>query len=86
MNMKKILLPFILIAGIYSCDKGFTDLNTDPTKTTQAYPQQFMANALMKSVEYNMIRNRNFNNELMQVSVDVGDGDGKVFRYDFRRN
>lgn len=86
--MKKIFVLGMLLAAIamQSCDKGFTDLNTDPTKTTEAYPQQFMANALMKSVEYNMIRNRNFNNELMQVTVDFGDGDGKVFRYDFRRN
>lgn len=86
--MKKILIPFLLIAIIafQSCSKGFTELNTDPTKTTFAYPHQFLANALMNSVEYNMIRNRNFNNELMQVTVDLGDGDGKVFRYDFRRN
>lgn len=86
--MKKILIPCLLLvlAALQSCDKGFIELNTDPTKTTKAYPQQFMANALMKSVEYNMIRNRNFNNELMQITVDLGDGDGKVFRYDFRRN
>ena len=86
--MKKILIPCVLLGlvALQSCEKGFTELNTDPTKTTEAYPQQFMANALMKSVEYNMMRNRNFNNELMQVTVDPGDGDGKVFRYDFRRN
>lgn len=70
---------------LQACDKGFTELNTDPTRTTDAYPQQFMANALMTTMEYNMLRNRNFTNELMQVTVDIGDGDGKVFRYDFRR-
>lgn len=86
--MRKILIPCLAVGimALQACDKGFVDLNTDPTKTTNAYPQQFLANALMKSVEYNMIRNRNLNNELMQVTVDVGDGDGKVFRYDFRRN
>ena len=86
--MKQIFIPCLLLAALalQSCDKDFTDLNTDPTRTTEAYPQQFMANALMKSVEYNMMRNRNFNNELMQVTVEIGDGDGKVFRYDFRRN
>jgi len=78
-----MISTFLMV--LQSCNKGFTDLNTDPTKTREAYPQQFMANALMKSVEYNMMRNRNFNNELMQVTVDLGDGDGKVFRYDFRR-
>lgn len=87
MNMKRIfLIGLVVLTILQSCDKGFEALNTDPTKTTEAYPHQFMANALMKSVEYNMIRNRNFNNELMQVTLDLGDGDGKVFRYDFRRN
>lgn len=86
--MKKIIIPVALLSALalQSCDKGFEELNTDPTKTTKAFPEQFLANALMESVEYNMIRNRNLNNELMQVTVDIGDGDGKVFRYDFRRN
>ncbi len=69
-----------------ACDKGFQELNTNPTTTTNAYPYQFMANALINSVTYNMNRNRNFTNELMQVTVSIGDGDGKVFRYDFRRS
>jgi len=78
---------FLLVAALLSsCDKGFEELNTDPTKTTEAYPYQFMANALINSVSYNMARNRTFNNELMQVTVSLGDGDGKVFRYDFRRS
>src|SRR5690606_1818768 len=79
-------LLLLVAALLSSCDKGFEELNTDPTKTTEAYPYQFMANALINSVSYNMARNRTFNNELMQVTVSLGDGDGKVFRYDFRRS
>lgn len=86
MMKKTILVGLVACVALASCDKGFEELNTDPTKTTEAYPHQFMANALMKAVEYNMIRNRDFNNELMQITVNLGDGDGKVFRYDFRRN
>lgn len=79
-----LVLPLLLL--IQSCDKGFQNLNMDPTGTTKAYPYQFMANALINSVSLNMNRNRTFNNELMQVTVAIGDGDGKVFRYDFRRS
>lgn len=85
--MKRIYLAVLAaLMVLQSCDRGFEELNTDPTKTTAAYPHQFMANALMKTMEYNMLRNRNFTNELMQVTVAIGDGDGRVFRYDFRRN
>lgn len=87
MNKYIIYGLFFLTSVLFaSCDKGFEELNTDPTKTTNAYPYQFMANGLISSVEYNMSRNRTFNNELMQVTVAIGDGDGRVFRYDFRRS
>ncbi|WP_295118973.1 SusD/RagB family nutrient-binding outer membrane lipoprotein [uncultured Chitinophaga sp.] len=66
-----------------SCTKDFKEINTDPNKTTTALPQQLLAPALVNIVTYNMIRNRNFNNELMQVTVDMNDSDGRVFRYDF---
>jgi hypothetical protein len=67
-----------------SCTKDFRDVNTDPNNTPNALPSQLLAPALVSTLTYNMLRNRNFNNELMQVTVDVGDGDGKVFRYDYR--
>ncbi len=87
MKLKNILFGSLLsILALSSCDKGFVDLNVDPTKTTEAYPEQFMANALINSVSANMNRNRGFNNELMQVTVSIGDGEFKVFRYDFRRS
>jgi hypothetical protein len=69
-----------------SCTKDFEKINTDPNNTPNALPQQLLAPALVNTLTYNMIRNRNFNNELMQVTVDLGDGDGKVFRYDYRAN
>lgn len=87
MNLKYLLYTALLsLIGLQSCDKGFEELNTDPTKTTEAYPQQFLANALINTISNNMSRNRSFNNELMQVTVSLGDSDGKVFRYDFRRS
>ncbi|KAF5271278.1 hypothetical protein FQR65_LT17639 [Abscondita terminalis] len=55
------------------------EINTDPNKSLEAYPDQFMAPALVNSVSYNMNRNRGFNNELMQVTVNVGDSEGKAF-------
>ncbi|MCU7548303.1 SusD/RagB family nutrient-binding outer membrane lipoprotein [Chitinophagaceae bacterium LB-8] len=77
-----VILMFSMMLS--SCTKDFEEINTDPNNTPNALPQQLLAPALVGTLQYNMLRNRNFNNELMQVSVDMGDGDGKVFRYDYR--
>ncbi len=69
-----------------SCTKDFQEINTDPNNTPDALPQQLLAPALVSTVTLNMMRNRNFNNELMQVTVDMSDAEGKVFRYDYRAN
>lgn len=84
--MSNKILFNIVVVGLFlaSCTKDFQEINTDPNNITAALPQQLLAPALVTSMNYNLIRNRNFNNELMQVTVDLGDGDGKVFRYDYR--
>lgn len=69
-----------------SCSKDFEGTNTDPNNAPTALPQQLLAPALVNTMTYNMIRNRNFNNELMQVTVDQSDAEGRVFRYDYRPN
>lgn len=69
---------------ISSCTKDFKEINTDPNNTPRATPQQLLAPALVSTLSLNMLRNRNFNNELMQVSVNLNDGEGQVFRYDYR--
>ncbi|MGB8190555.1 MAG: SusD/RagB family nutrient-binding outer membrane lipoprotein [Chitinophagaceae bacterium] len=88
--MKKTLYKKITVAAaafsmlISSCTKDFKEINTDPNNTPNATPQQLLAPALVSTVGLNMQRNRNFNNELMQVSVNLNDGEGQVFRYDYR--
>jgi hypothetical protein len=63
-----------------SCKKGFVDMNTDPNGTPNALPQQLLAPALVNTRNIPICcAARNFNNELMQVTVDPGDGEGKVF-------
>ncbi len=89
--MKSMLYKISFAAVIFSllltsCKKDFEKINTDPNNTPNALPQQLLAPALVNTLTYNMLRNRNFNNELMQVTVDLGDGEGKVFRYDYRSN
>jgi hypothetical protein len=89
--MKKIIykitgVALMLSIAFSSCTKDFQEINTDPNNTTNALPQQLLAPALVNTLTYNMIRNRNFNNELMQVTVDMSDAEGKVFRYDYRAN
>ncbi|WP_343702096.1 SusD/RagB family nutrient-binding outer membrane lipoprotein [Chitinophaga sp.] len=89
--MKKIIYTvtsavLMLGIGLSSCTKNFTDINTDPNNAAKATPAQLMAPALVNTLSANLLRNRNFNNELMQVTVDATDAEGKVFRYDFRAN
>ncbi len=67
-----------------SCKDGFEEVNTDPISTPNALPQQLLAPALVGTLMPNMIRNRDFNNELMQVTVNQSDADAAVFRYEYR--
>jgi hypothetical protein len=88
--MKKILYKItgiVVMSSLLlttSCTKDFQEINTDPNNTINALPQQLLAPALVDMLTYNQIRNRTFNNELMQVTVDMSDSEGKVFRYDYR--
>ena len=91
-KMKKTITHKLLFATavigllLSSCTKDFKEINTDPNNISEATPQQLLAPALVSTLGYNMIRNRNFNNELMQVTVNINDGEGQVFRYDYRPN
>jgi hypothetical protein len=87
-KINKILLGIAVVCSIAntSCTKDFQEINTDPNNSSSALPQQLLAPALVSTLTYNMLRNRNFNNELMQVTVDQSDADGRVFRYDYRSN
>ncbi|MBV7532993.1 SusD/RagB family nutrient-binding outer membrane lipoprotein [Chitinophaga sp. sic0106] len=87
--MKKIIYAIgvtalAITSMLTSCTKDFEKLNTDPNATQNTLPAQLLAPALVNSVSANLTRNRNFNNELMQVTVDMSDAEGKVFRYDYR--
>ncbi len=87
--MKHIIYKIIIVVTLLSviqssCTKGFQEMNTDPNNLPNALPQQLLAPALVSSLTYNMLRNRNFNNELMQVTVNISDAEGQVFRYDYR--
>ncbi|MEO7531309.1 MAG: SusD/RagB family nutrient-binding outer membrane lipoprotein [Sediminibacterium sp.] len=87
--MKKYMYKTTVVLMIFSfllssCSKNFTEINTDPNNIPNALPQQLLAPALVNTLTYNMLRNRNFNNELMQVTVEQSDAEGTVFRYDFR--
>lgn len=85
--INKLIFPVVMFSiMLSSCTKDFQEINTDPNNTRNALPQQLLAPALVSTMTYNMLRNRNFNNELMQVTVDMSDAEGKVFRYDYRAN
>lgn len=87
---KNIIVYILLVAGLglfnFSCTKDFIEVNTDPLGDSTVEAHQLLAPALNNLMTTNMLRNRNFSNELMQVTVDLGDAEGKAFRYDIRRN
>ena len=80
-----ILLGLISVFS-FSCKKDFNEVNTDPIGKSKVSASQLLAPALVNVLSANMVRNRGFTNELMQVTVDISDAEGKVFRYDLRRN
>ncbi|MEJ5053748.1 SusD/RagB family nutrient-binding outer membrane lipoprotein [Sphingobacterium sp. MYb382] len=84
--MKKIHILFALplLFALSSCNKNFEDINTNPNGLSKVTPANLLAPALKKTVEYNMSRSQRVTNELMQVTVNMGDGDGKIFRYEIR--
>ncbi|WP_207535902.1 SusD/RagB family nutrient-binding outer membrane lipoprotein [Desertivirga arenae] len=79
-----ILLAIICLSS--SCTKGFIEENTDPVGQRSTQANQLLAPALVNILSTNMIRNWNFNNQLMQVTVEINDSEGRIFRYDIRRN
>ena len=85
-EIKYKLTVFVTILSLVlsSCTKGFQEMNTDPNNIPKALPQQLLAPALVDALTYNMLRNRNFTNELMQVTVNMSEAEGQVFRYDYR--
>lgn len=89
--MKKIIyklsgVVLLFSMALASCTRNFEEINTDPNTNPNILPQQLLAPALVNTMGYNMLRNRNFNNELMQITVNMTDAEGAVFRYDFRSN
>ncbi|TZF83164.1 SusD/RagB family nutrient-binding outer membrane lipoprotein [Pedobacter sp. BS3] len=85
--MKKILTTVLILSVVFSftaCDKGFEKENTDPIGIISSPPEKLLAPALVNLLKTNLVRNRTFSNELMQVTVTMSDDENAVFRYDFR--
>ncbi|MBE7175214.1 MAG: SusD/RagB family nutrient-binding outer membrane lipoprotein [Mucilaginibacter polytrichastri] len=77
-------LATLLTLSAGSCKKDFQEINTNPNTSQFALPQALLAPALTATVSANMSRAQRVTNELMQVTVNMGDTEGKIFRYDIR--
>lgn len=86
MVMKKIFIGFLPLFFLLlsSCEHNFEEVNTDPISVLDPAPEKLLAPAIVNMAKANMLRNRNFNNELMQVTVYQSEDENAVFRYDFR--
>lgn len=87
-NKNIIIYSLITVLGLstFSCTKDFNEVNTDPIGERSVEARQLLAPALVNVLYTNMVRNWNFNNQLMQVTAEINDSEGRVFRYDIRRN
>lgn len=85
-NLKKIFFIAIGSLVIQACKKDFNKVNTDPIGKSKVAANQLLAPALVDVLQANLVRNRNFTNELMQVTVNITDAQGAIFRYDVRRD
>lgn len=84
-SLYKTILPVMLcLMVLQSCQKNFEQINTDPINQPLTSASRLLAPALVGTMAANMVRNRNFNNELMQVTVNQSDADAAVFRYEYR--
>jgi len=89
---KKLIYSTILILGLTSsalntsCNKDFDVINTNPNTSPKVRPENLLAPAITKVVGYNMNRSQRITNELMQVTVNMGDGEGRIFRYEIRNS
>jgi hypothetical protein len=79
-------MVLMALPTLYSCKKGFEELNTDPINILATTSDKLLAPALVNSIWPGMSRNRSFTNELMQVTVSQSDGDNTVFRYAFKNS
>ncbi|GAB3014234.1 SusD/RagB family nutrient-binding outer membrane lipoprotein [Niabella terrae] len=77
-------ISLLLAASFFSCKKGFEEMNVDPINILHTTSDKLLAPALRNGIWPGMTRNRSLNNELMQVTVSISDGDNTVFRYAFR--
>ncbi|MEJ2882873.1 SusD/RagB family nutrient-binding outer membrane lipoprotein [Pedobacter sp. GR22-6] len=86
-NKNTIVYILLTVLGLsaLSCTKDFTEVNTDPIGERSTEAHQLLAPALVNILSTNMSRNWSFNNQLMQVTVEINDSEGRVFRYDVRR-
>ncbi|MCD0488159.1 SusD/RagB family nutrient-binding outer membrane lipoprotein [Pedobacter sp. MC2016-14] len=86
-NRNTFLHTLLIVFGLstLSCTKDFTEINIDPVGKKSSEAHQLLAPALVNILNANMSRNWSFNNQLMQVTVEINDSEGRVFRYDVRR-
>ncbi|GAA4806579.1 SusD/RagB family nutrient-binding outer membrane lipoprotein [Olivibacter ginsenosidimutans] len=77
-------ISLALLLSFTACTKNFKELAENPNANSKVLPEALLAPALKNIVSYNMNRSQRITNELMQVTINMGDGDGKIFRYDIK--
>lgn len=89
MKKLKYMVYAALITAVLplsSCKDNFKELATNPNNSAYALPEALLAPAITSVVSANMSRSQRLTDELMQVTVNMGDSDGKIFRYDILKS
>lgn len=80
-NIKIAILSIIVMLS--GCTDNFIEINTDPNGASDALPASLISPAIYSTLSYNLGRNKALNNELMQVTVTLGNTND-IHRYDVR--
>jgi hypothetical protein len=82
--MKKFKIQMLAVMGalvmVSSCTKNFSEINTDPNRSSVANPEALLAPALYDVVTKNQTRALRLTNELMQDHVTIINSD-EIHRY-----
>ncbi|NBA77901.1 SusD/RagB family nutrient-binding outer membrane lipoprotein [Emticicia sp. ODNR4P] len=80
--MKKLIFLYaFLFLALTSCTEGMEELNHDPEGVSSATAGSFMNTAILEGVNTGLSRSHRLNNELMQVTVSLTEGNTVFHRY-----
>lgn len=81
-----ILLLIVAAVTISSCEKGFSEINTDPNRISTISPGTLLNPTLYELASFNMQKCDDITFDLMQVALNFPSATGGIHRYEITEN